>query len=172
MHMSKKFEVLTISDDFMFGIIMRNPKYCKPFWETILNIKISRIEYPQDQKTINLSLDAKSIRLDVYVEDDSNTVYNIEHTVKTEFCNLCLYLYPFHIGRHVYTVENRCLEDTNLLLNDATQKIILNTKGIFDDVLSFCIHNIFHKQNTYKCPDGCHVACFKRLHMKTTSSSS
>lgn len=92
MHMSKKFEVLTISDDFMFGIIMRNPKYCKPFWETILNIKISRIEYPQDQKMINLSLDAKSIRLDVYVEDDSNTVYNIEHTVKTEFCNLCLHL--------------------------------------------------------------------------------
>ena len=91
MHMSKKLEVLTISDDFMFGIIMRNPKYCKPFWETILNIKISRIEYPQDQKTINLSLDAKSIRLDVYVEDDSNTVYNIEHTVKTEFCNLCLH---------------------------------------------------------------------------------
>ena len=41
---------------------------------------------------------------------------------------------PFHIGRHVYTVENRCVEDTNLLLNDATQKIILNTKGIFDDV--------------------------------------
>ena len=39
---------------------------------------------------------------------------------------------PFHIGRHVYTVENRCVEDTNLLLNDATQKIILNTKGIFD----------------------------------------
>ena len=92
MHMSKKSEVLTISDDFMFGIIMRNPKYCKPFWETILNIKISRIEYPQDQKTINLSLDAKSIRLDVYVEDDCNTVYNIEHTVKTEFCNLCLHL--------------------------------------------------------------------------------
>ena len=124
MHMSKKFEVLTISDDFMFGIIMRNPKYCKPFWETKLNIKISRIGYPQDQKTINLSLDAKSIRLDVYVEDDSNTVYNIEHTVCT--------FDPFHIGRHVYTVENRCVEDTNLLLNDATQKIILNTKGIFD----------------------------------------
>ena len=39
---------------------------------------------------------------------------------------------PFHIGRHVYTVENCCVEDTNLLLNDATQKIILNTKGIFD----------------------------------------
>ena len=61
MYRSKKFEDLTISDDFMFGIVMRDPKYCKPFLETILNIKISRIEYPEDQKTINLSLDAKSI---------------------------------------------------------------------------------------------------------------
>ena len=68
MYKSKKFEDLTISDDFMFGIVMRDPKYCKPFLETILNIKISRIEYPEDQKTINLSLDAKSIRLDVYVD--------------------------------------------------------------------------------------------------------
>ena len=113
MYKSKKFEDLTISDDFMFGIVMRDPKYCKPFLETIMNIKISRIEYPEDQKTINLSLDAKSIRLDVYVEDDFD---------------------PFHIGRHVYTFENRCVEDPNLPLNDGTQKIILNTKGIFDDV--------------------------------------
>ena len=41
---------------------------------------------------------------------------------------------PFHIGRHMYTFENRCVEDPNLPLNDGTQKIILNTKGIFDDV--------------------------------------
>ena len=41
---------------------------------------------------------------------------------------------PFHIGRHVYTFENRCVEDQNLPLNDCTQKIILNTIGIFDDV--------------------------------------
>lgn len=165
MYMSKKFEDLTISDDFMFGIIMRNPKYCKPFLETILNIKISRIEYPQDQKTINLSLDAKSIRLDVYVEDDSDTVYNIEMQnghhenlpkrtryyqgmidlnlldkgmdytqLKQSFVIFVCTFDPFHIGRHVYTFENRCVEDLNLPLNDGTQKIVLNTKGIFDDV--------------------------------------
>ena len=46
MYLSKKFEDLTFSDDFLFGIIMRNPKYCKPFLETILNVRISRIEYP------------------------------------------------------------------------------------------------------------------------------
>lgn len=165
MYKSKKFEDLTISDDFMFGIVMRDPKYCKPFLETILNIKISRIEYPEDQKTINLSLDAKSIRLDVYVEDDSDTVYNIEMQnghhknlpkrtryyqgmidlnlldkgmdytqLKQSFVIFVCTFDPFHIGRHVYTFENRCVEDQNLPLNDGTQKIILNTKGIFDDV--------------------------------------
>ena len=165
MYRSKKFEDLTISDDFMFGIVMRDPKYCKPFLETILNIKISRIEYPEDQKTINLSLDAKSIRLDVYVEDDSNTVYNIEMQnghhenlpkrtryyqgmidlnlldkgmdytqLKQSFVIFVCTFDPFHIGRHVYTFENRCVEDPNVQLNDGTQKIILNTKGIFDDV--------------------------------------
>lgn len=132
MHMSKKFEVLTISDDFMFGIIMRNLKYCKPFWETILNIKISRIEYPQDQKTINLSLDAKSIRLDVYVGTIPIQFTTLNTQLKQSFVIFVCTFDPFHIGRHVYTVENRCVEDTNLLLNDATQKIILNTKGIFD----------------------------------------
>ena len=30
--------------------------------------------------------------------------------------------------------RNRCVEDPDLSLNDGTQKIILNTKGIFDDV--------------------------------------
>lgn len=97
MYLNKKFEDLTISDDFLFGIIMRDPKYCKPFLETILNVRISRIEYPEGQKTINLSLDAKSIRLDIYVADHADTVYNIEmqnglHTIKTKFRYFCLHL--------------------------------------------------------------------------------
>ena len=129
MYKSKKFEDLTISDDFMFGIVMRDPKYCKPFLETILNIKISRIEYPEDQKTINLSLDAKSIRLDVYVEDDFDTVYNIEMQ-NGPHKNL-----PKRTRYYQGMIDlNRCVEDPNLPLNDGTQKIILNTKGIFDDV--------------------------------------
>ena len=74
----KRYEDLTISDDFMFGIIMRQAKYCKPFLETILGIKIDHIEYPKIQEVINLDIKAKSIRLDVYVDDGENTVYNIE----------------------------------------------------------------------------------------------
>ena len=37
-------------------------------------------------------------------------------------------------GRHIYTFENLCKEDTNLALGDDTKKVILNTKGIFNDV--------------------------------------
>lgn len=76
--MEKAFEELQIKDDFMFSVIMRNPKFCKPFLERILDIKISRIEYPKSQETIDISADAKSVRLDIYVEDGKETVYNIE----------------------------------------------------------------------------------------------
>ena len=40
----------------------------------------------------------------------------------------------FGQGRHVYTFENRCVQDLELQLSDDTVKIILNTKGILDDV--------------------------------------
>lgn len=44
--MAKKFEELTISDDFMFCVVMQNSRFCKKFLETILGVKIARIEYP------------------------------------------------------------------------------------------------------------------------------
>ncbi|MBR1445042.1 MAG: Rpn family recombination-promoting nuclease/putative transposase [Firmicutes bacterium] len=74
----KEIEELTIADDFMFGAVMSDPKLCKPLLEYILNIKIRQIEYPELQKTIDKRYDSKSVRLDVYVEDDKNTVYNVE----------------------------------------------------------------------------------------------
>ena len=40
----------------------------------------------------------------------------------------------FGRGRHIYTFENRCIQDTSLSLGDDTIKIILNTKGTMDDV--------------------------------------
>lgn len=74
----KKYEELELRDDFMFSRIMSDPKFVKPLLETILGVKIRKIVYPQTQKTIDLSLQAKGIRLDVYVEDDQNTVFNLE----------------------------------------------------------------------------------------------
>ena len=161
----KRFEELEIRDDFMFGVIMRNPKYCKPFLETVLNIKIGHIEYPKSQEVIDLSADAKGVRLDVYVEDGKGTVYNIEmqttidknipkrmryyqgmidlnilekgedyRSLKKSFVIFVCTFDLFGQGRHVYTFENRCVQDLELPLSDDTVKIILNTKGILDDV--------------------------------------
>ena len=76
--MRYNFEDIGISDDFMFGTIMRNPEYCKPFLETVLGIQIEKIVYPSSQKVIDLKADARSIRLDVYALDENHTVFNIE----------------------------------------------------------------------------------------------
>ena len=76
--MAKEFEELTIVDNFMFGAVMRDPKRCKPLLEYILGVKIRKIEYPELQKSIDMQYQSKSIRLDVYVEDDKKSVYNIE----------------------------------------------------------------------------------------------
>ncbi len=34
--MEKTFEELQLKDDFMFSVIMRNPKFCKLFWNGYL----------------------------------------------------------------------------------------------------------------------------------------
>lgn len=70
--------------------IMQEPKItiqdadiCRKFLEIILDIKIQKVEYPEGQKIIDLSKDAKSVRLDVYVEDDANTIYDVEMQTTT-----------------------------------------------------------------------------------------
>ena len=76
--MAKPIEKLTIVDDFMFGAVMRDATLCKTLLELILGVKIRRIEYPELQKTINERYGSKAIRLDVYVEDEAGTVYDVE----------------------------------------------------------------------------------------------
>ncbi len=163
--MEKAFEELQIKDDFMFSVIMRNPKFCKPFLERVLGINISSIKYPKSQETIDISADAKSVRLDIYVEDEKETVYNIEMQV-TENSNIpkrtryyqgmidlnilekgnsykdlkrsfVIFVCTFDLfgeGRHIYTFENRCIQNLELGLGDDTTKIVLNTKGTMNDV--------------------------------------
>lgn len=85
MDYTKEYDKLRITDDFMFAKVMRNQKLCKKLLEVILNVKIDKIEYCEEQKTIDITKDAKSIRLDVYVRDGRDTIYNVEmQTVDTK----------------------------------------------------------------------------------------
>lgn len=78
----KKWEELSISNDFLFGKVMQNPELCKELLQRILpELEIDRIEYPELQKGIKSDLDARSVRLDVYVKDDKEVVYDIEMQV-------------------------------------------------------------------------------------------
>lgn len=74
-----RWEELGISNDFLFGKVMRDPVLCKELLQSIFtDVEIDRIEYPEEQKSIDMDKDARSVRLDVYVKDGKNTVYNIE----------------------------------------------------------------------------------------------
>jgi len=57
---------------------MRNKRICKKTIERLLDIEVKDISYPEEEKSIDIRLDSKSIRLDVYVNDDKGTVFNIE----------------------------------------------------------------------------------------------
>ena len=87
--MAKPIEELTITDDFMFGAVMRNPKYCKPLLERTLGVKIRKIEYPELQKAFSERYASKGVRLDAYVEDDAGTVYDVEIQTRKACRNGC-----------------------------------------------------------------------------------
>ena len=74
----KGLEERSIKDNFVFGAVMQNPRKCKSLLECILGIKIRKIKYPELEKTIDKTIGSKSVRLDVYVEDEFDTIYNIE----------------------------------------------------------------------------------------------
>lgn len=161
----KTIKELNLEDDFLFAKVMSDTEICKEVLEKILNVKIEKIIMLEEQKVIDLLIESKGIRLDVYVKDENNTVYNVEmqrgknknlpkrfryyqgnidldliskgedyKKLKKSFVIFICTFDLFGQGRHVYTFENRCIEDNNLSLDDGTKKIILNTKGILNDV--------------------------------------
>ncbi len=64
--MSKRFEELEYLDDFMFGAVMENTEICKGVIETILDVKLSRVELIETQKSMKDTSEARGIRLDAY----------------------------------------------------------------------------------------------------------
>lgn len=163
--MSKTLKELNLEDDFLFAKVMSDKDICKEFLEKLLKVEIERVEMPENQKVIDILLECKGIRLDIYVKDENNTVYNIEMqrsnqknlakrmryyqgnidldciTKGEDYSNLsmsfiifiCTFDY-FNKGRHKYTFENICTEDSSIKLNDESQKIILSTKGVMNDL--------------------------------------
>ena len=154
----KAWEELEIKDDFMFAKVMQDKKLCKKLLERLLQTKIRDIVYLEEQKSINIEKDAKSIRLDVYIEDgnrgfdlemqttdkrnlpkrsryyqgmiDLNTIEKGENykKLKESYVIFICTFDPFHQQKAQYTFENFCIEDKELKLNDGAKKIFFNAK--------------------------------------------
>ena len=154
----KAWEELEIKDDFMFAKVMRDKKLCKKLLERLLQTKIRDIVYLEEQKSINIEKDAKSIRLDVYIEEgnrvfdlemqttdkrnlpkrsryyqgmiDLNTIEKGENykKLKESYVIFICTFDPFHQEKAQYTFENLCIEDKELKLNDGAKKIFFNAK--------------------------------------------
>lgn len=69
---------LPLHNDFMFGQVMRSEEICKLFLEALLGISIQSIEFLDRQKDFTDSYEYHSIRLDVYLKDETGTVFNVE----------------------------------------------------------------------------------------------
>lgn len=75
----KRYEDLTFTDDFMFCRIMQyNEDICRDLVELIIGKKIGKIISNNRQRPIEITPDGRGVRMDVYLEDDLNIVYNIE----------------------------------------------------------------------------------------------
>ena len=72
------FRELPISDDYIFGHLMRDVEICRMFLEALLQKKIARIEIVTSQYDITDSYFSRGIRLDVYLADEVGTVYCVE----------------------------------------------------------------------------------------------
>ena len=80
----KTLDELTLMDDYMFAQVMRNTKFLKPLLEYILLIKIKTITLLEPRKGEKEGYNSKGVRLDIYVEDEDGTIYNIEVQTYTE----------------------------------------------------------------------------------------
>lgn len=69
---------LPLSNDFMFGAVMSREDIAKPFLESLLGQKIARVKYARKQESIEDHPAFHGIRLDVYLKDAANTVYDVE----------------------------------------------------------------------------------------------
>ncbi|MFI3202004.1 MAG: Rpn family recombination-promoting nuclease/putative transposase [Eubacteriales bacterium] len=155
----KSWDELTICDDFIFAKLMREEAICKEVIELLLDVKVNKIEYVEYQKTIDISYEAKSVRLDVYTQDD-NRIFNLEmqldnhkdlprrsryyqalidlnaiekgeyyKDLKESYVVFICTFDPFKKGLPKYEFVNTCMEEEGLQLEDGTHKVYFNAKA-------------------------------------------
>lgn len=66
------------SNRYMFRLVMEDPELCKRTLEVILGLSIKKLVYKEGEKSFEVRLLSKGVRLDVYIEDADGVVYDLE----------------------------------------------------------------------------------------------
>lgn len=83
-NLSNAFDNLTIQSDFLFKKVMSNKHICKRLLEELLRIQIADISYPDVEYSLEPRYDSRGIRLDIIVDDEAHTRYNLEMQVRNK----------------------------------------------------------------------------------------
>lgn len=168
----RKWESLPFSNNFIFSKVMQDENLCRHLLELLLDIKISRLEYPKSEVYFKENLGSHGIRLDVYTSDGDH-YYDVEiQTVnKPDLLkraryyssiidadvlrpsknynelkeNIIIFLCledPFNKGLPLYTYKTKCLEDASLP-DDETTKLFYNISQ-WKTNKNHDIQNFFH----------------------------
>ncbi|MBQ6781647.1 MAG: Rpn family recombination-promoting nuclease/putative transposase [Treponema sp.] len=149
-----------------YKVLTDNTDLCKKLIETLLHIQIDRIERPSGECVIDPAPGAHGIRMDVYVRgsdtvydleiqvaDTKNLPERTRYyqgvmdetelnagadyaSLKTSYIMFLCLFDLFGKGLPVYTFQNRCDENHDILLGDRTCKMFYNVTGweqVLDD---------------------------------------
>ena len=154
---SPSWEELTFANNFLFCKIMESePELCRQVLEILLHKKISRLRKPETERTMQESLNSKSVRFDVYTRD-SRHIFDIEiqttsnrnlpkraryyqsiidldnlskgekySKLKDSYVIFLCLEPPFKKVKPVYYFENMCRDNPEIKLNDRAYKVFFN----------------------------------------------
>ena len=154
---SPSWEELTFANNFLFCKIMESePELCRQILEMLLHIKISKLKKPEAERTMQESIDSKSVRFDVYTSD-ARRIFDIEiqttsnknlpkraryyqsvidldnlskgtkySKLKDSYVIFLCLEPPFRKVRPVYFFENMCRDNPEIKLNDRAYKVFFN----------------------------------------------
>ena len=69
---------LNLSDNYLFAKVMEDAELCGRVLEEILQVPIRDVQFVSTEESVRILPESKGIRMDVYVNDDKGTVYNVE----------------------------------------------------------------------------------------------
>ena len=155
----EKYENISFTNNFAFCKVMQNEEICREVIETLLHIKVGKLEYKSFEKDLKLEIGKRGIRLDVYIAD-SNRVFDLEMQTTNQKNLGCRMRYyqslidaelldkganfndlkesniiffctfdPFRKGLPQYTFCNSCEELPDLKLDDKCRKIAYNVNA-------------------------------------------